>query len=121
MLAFANKAAAEMQERLENRLGHSEVTASTFHKLGKNIIAKVEGEQPSLSPLAEDDKLLAWHINNWHTQHLEEPAYKKLTLDYFETIFIQRQTLLTSNLKGPISTSFWQMISARLKVSWLRA
>ncbi|KDE39839.1 DNA helicase IV [Nitrincola lacisaponensis] len=84
MLAFANKAAAEMQERIENRLGHTHITASTFHKLGKNIIAKVEGEQPSLSPLAEDDTLLAWHINNWHAQHLEEPAYKKLTLDYFE-------------------------------------
>lgn len=84
MLAFANKAAAEMQERIGKRLGNTEITVSTFHKLGKDIIAKVEGCQPSLSPLAEDETLLSWHINNWHALHLEEPHYKKLTLDYFE-------------------------------------
>jgi DNA helicase-4 len=84
MLAFANKAAAEMQERLEEKLGHSGVVASTFHKLGKDIIASVEGSQPSLSPLAEDDKLLAWQINQWFDARLQERAYLKLVLKYFQ-------------------------------------
>ena len=84
MLAFANKAATEMQERLESRLGDTGFVASTFHKLGKNIIANVEGAQPSLSPLAEDDKLLASHVNQWFEAHLQDKAYQKLALKYFQ-------------------------------------
>lgn len=84
MLAFANEAAAEMQERIEKRLGDSGITASTFHKLGKDIIASVEGKQPSLSPLAEDNKLLAKHVNDWFEAHLKQPAYQKLVLGYFQ-------------------------------------
>ena len=53
MLAFGKKASTEMQERIEERLGNIGITASTFHGLGKQIIAQVEGAQPSLTPLAE--------------------------------------------------------------------
>ena len=84
MLAFANKAAAEMQERIEKRQGDCGITASTFHKLGKDIIASVEGKQPSLSPLADDDKLLAKQVNEWFEEHLKQQAYQKLVLDYFQ-------------------------------------
>ena len=84
MLAFANKAATEMQERIEKRLGYCGITASTFHKLGKDIIAAVEGKQPSLTPLAEDDKLLAKQVNDWFEQHLKQPHYQQLVLDYFQ-------------------------------------
>ena len=84
MLAFANKAAAEMQERIEQRLGECGITASTFHKLGKEIIAKVEGQQPSLSPLAEDDKALAQQVNQWFEEHLRTPSYQQLTIHYFQ-------------------------------------
>lgn len=44
MLAFANKAAAEMQERLEKRLGDCGIAASTFHKLGKDCCLKYHAE-----------------------------------------------------------------------------
>ncbi|HBO3046067.1 TPA: UvrD-helicase domain-containing protein [Pseudomonas aeruginosa] len=84
MLAFANKAAAEMQERIVHRLGKCSITTSTFHKLGKEIIAKVEGEQPSLSSLAEDEKALARKVNQWFEQHLKTPDYQKLAIDYFQ-------------------------------------
>lgn len=84
MLAFANKAAEEMQERIDERLGDCGVTASTFHKLGKDIIAAVEGQQPALTPLAEDDKKLAWQVNQWFEKHLEDPAYRQLTIEYFQ-------------------------------------
>lgn len=56
MLAFANKAAREMQERLDERVGAKGIVASTFRKLGMDIIASVENARPSISPLAEDDK-----------------------------------------------------------------
>ena len=83
MLAFANKAAAEMQERLAARL-KLKIEASTFHKLGKQIIASVEGKQPSLSPLAEDDQTLAFQINQWFEGHLATAEYRQLTIDYFQ-------------------------------------
>ena len=84
MLAFANKAAAEMQERIDLRLGKCGITASTFHKLGKDIIAKVEGQQPSLTPLAEDSDSLASKVNQWFEQHLKTPEYRQLTIEYFQ-------------------------------------
>ena len=84
MLAFANKAAAEMQERIDHRLGKSGITTSTFHKLGKEIIAKVEGRQPSLSPLAEDDKALSRQVSLWFEQHLKEQGYQQLVINYFQ-------------------------------------
>lgn len=84
MLAFANKAAAEMQERIDHRLGKCGITASTFHKLGKEIIAKVEGQQPSLSPLAEDDKALALQVSQWFEEHLKAPVYQQLAIKYFQ-------------------------------------
>lgn len=84
MLAFANKAAAEMQERIEKRLGDCGITASTFHKVGKDIIVAIEGKQPSLSPLVEDQKGLAAQVNQWFESHLGRPDYQKLVLTYFQ-------------------------------------
>lgn len=84
MLAFANKAALEMQERIAERLGNCGVSASTFHKLGKEIIAAVEGKQPSLTPLADDPKMLAWQVNQWFEEHLKNPQYRQITIEYFQ-------------------------------------
>lgn len=86
MLAFGNKAAKEMQERLDERLDASEsgVVASTFHKLGKDIIAQVEGAQPSVSSVAEDDRKLAKLVEQWFEEKIKEKVYKKGLLKYFE-------------------------------------
>ena len=84
MLAFANKAAAEMQERIDHRLGSCGITVSTFHKLGKEIIARVEGQQPSLTPLAEDDRALALQVIQWFEEHLKKPAYQQMAIKYFQ-------------------------------------
>ena len=100
MLAFANKAAAEMQERIENRLGDCGISASTFHKLGKDIIASVEGKQPSLSPLADDDKLLAKHVNDWFEDHLKQPAYQELVLEYFQNYLYPVRNAFDFNSEG---------------------
>ncbi len=82
MLAFANKAAQEMQERLNERVNKKGVVASTFHKLGKDIIASVEKVQPSISPLAEDGALLKKHVDGWFEALLEIPSYRQWVLDY---------------------------------------
>ena len=82
MLAFANKAAREMQERLDERVNKKGVVASTFHKLGKDIIALVEKAQPSISPLAQDGALLEKHVDEWFEALIEIPAYRQWVLDY---------------------------------------
>lgn len=82
MLAFANKAAREMQERLNERVDERGVVASTFHKLGKDIIASVEKAQPSISPLATDGALLEKQVDQWFEALLEIPSYRQWVLDY---------------------------------------
>ena len=82
MLAFANKAAQEMQARLDKRMDTKGVIASTFHKLGKEIIASVEKRQPSISPLAEDSALLEKHADQWFEEMFKIPSYGQLIIDY---------------------------------------
>ncbi len=57
MVAFTRKASEEMSERMSAFAG-AEVAVRTFHALGLEIIAKATGKKPSLSKLAEDEKLL---------------------------------------------------------------
>ena len=83
MLAFANKAAREMQERLDERVAEKGIVASTFHKLGMDIIASVENARPSISPLAEDSALLNKHVDLWFEEMQAEPRYRQQVLDYF--------------------------------------
>jgi len=83
MLAFARKAAEEMQERIEKRIGCEGLTVKTFHSLGKDIIAKVEGKQPSLSKMAEDDSLRAKFIDNVLSELLLIESYRAKLFNYF--------------------------------------
>ncbi len=47
VLSFTNASATEMSERLAAEIGYP-MNASTFHKLGLNIIAEVQGKQPKI-------------------------------------------------------------------------
>lgn len=91
MLAFAKKAAEEMQKRLKDPGllddgGKEKEIASTFHKLGSDIIVKVEreGEHLSLSPLSEDDAKLRKQVEQWFEKEMRDnPSCKQFVLDYF--------------------------------------
>lgn len=83
MLAFARKAAEEMQERIEKRIGCEGLTVKTFHSLGKDIIAKVEGKQPSLSKLAEDDSLREKFVDDALSELLLVESYRTKLFNYF--------------------------------------
>lgn len=48
VLSFTNASASEMAERIKKETGKN-IDVMTFHKLGKEIIAKVEGKQPSIT------------------------------------------------------------------------
>ncbi|EAR62033.1 UvrD-helicase domain-containing protein [Neptuniibacter caesariensis] len=84
LLAYGNKAAAEMRERIQEKLGVSNVAAYTFHVLGQKIISDVEGEKPSISPLATDEKLFTSYVDQWFSSLLSDTKYKELVLQYFE-------------------------------------
>ena len=84
MLAFAKKAAEEMQERIEEKIGDNDITVSTFHKLGKEIVTSVEGESPGVTVFAEDRRLLAKQIKDWLNELLEQDSYRRKVLEYFE-------------------------------------
>lgn len=50
VLSFTHDSANEMSKRIADETGYS-IQASTFHKLGVNIIASVEGKRPSVTSL----------------------------------------------------------------------
>lgn len=83
MLAFARKAAEEMDERINSKLNIDTLTVKTFHSLGKQIISKVEGVAPSLSPLAEDDHLRARFVDEQLQRLLQDELYKSRLITYF--------------------------------------
>lgn len=50
VLSFTNASATEMCERIRSETGE-DIDASTFHKLGLNIISKADGVQPKITQL----------------------------------------------------------------------
>lgn len=50
VLSFTNASATEMDQRIQAETG-ANIAASTFHKLGLNIITKVDGVKPRISKL----------------------------------------------------------------------
>lgn len=83
MLAFGNKAAKEMEERVEMRLGLSTLKIKTFHSLGLEIIGMVEGKRPALSDLAEDDLKLDAYMEKTIGELKRDPSYRSTFIDYF--------------------------------------
>ncbi|WP_281557064.1 UvrD-helicase domain-containing protein [Thalassomonas sp. RHCl1] len=88
LLAFGNKAAKEMDERIRQRLGRTDISSSTFHALGQTIITKVEGKAPGLTPLAQDESARQLWLEQQLNQMLTEPNlhsdYPALVLRYLE-------------------------------------
>ncbi len=83
MLAFARKAAEEMDQRIQTHLKINNLTAKTFHSLGKHIITKVEGVVPSINKMAEDERLRTHFVNEKIQRLLEDELYKSRLVTYF--------------------------------------
>ena len=88
MLAFAKKAASEMQERqdscLESWLTDGSPTIKTFHALGLGIVGAVEGRRPDLTPMAEDSHKFAKFIDAEIAERCDEPEYQDMLVRYCE-------------------------------------
>ena len=81
MLAYARKAAEEMQERqdkyLRPLLQHSTPVIKTFHALGLEIIGKVEGKWPVITPFAENNMAFSQFIEDAIRRLMAGDTYKK--------------------------------------------
>ncbi|WP_026604309.1 UvrD-helicase domain-containing protein [Methylomonas sp. 11b] len=83
MLAYARKAAHEMEERIQSKLGIQNLTVKTFHALGLDIISQVEGAMPAIDKMAEDDTLRAAFVDSQIQSLLEDERYRSRLLTYF--------------------------------------
>lgn len=83
MLAYARKAAEEMDERMQTKLGIQNLTVKTFHSLGLRIISQVEGAAPAIDKMAEDEALRAAFVDNQIQSLLEDERYRSRLLTYF--------------------------------------
>jgi len=88
LLAYGRKAANEMDERIKQKLGTDKISASTFHKLGLSIIAKVEGAKPNISLFAEDEKAKSKWVQACFEQLITtHDQYRHLVLEYFSQYY----------------------------------
>ena len=82
LLAYGKKAAQEMDQRIREKLGTDKISASTFHRLGLDIIAQVEGTKPKLSAFAEDEKSKTQWVQDCFAQLLKQPNYAARVVKY---------------------------------------
>ncbi len=89
MLAFGNKAAAEMNERIKARISSvaQDIKASTFHALGNEIIANFGGYKKAVTPFAEQSLQFTQFINSTIDILAEaDDNYKVLLVNYFSSL-----------------------------------
>ncbi len=77
VLSFTNASASEMRERINKETG-LEIAASTFHKLGMNIINSVEGITPKITKIQ-----LQQFVRERLSEYIKNPAYLDLLCRYF--------------------------------------
>ncbi|MFC0227932.1 DNA helicase IV [Serratia aquatilis] len=78
LLAFGRKAAEEMNERIQTRLGNEAIKAKTFHALALQIIQEGSRKVPGISKLETDSNARrTLLIKNWQQQCGEKKAHAK--------------------------------------------
>ncbi len=80
-LAYNRKAATELADRIETRIGET-VTVDTFHALGYRVISKVRGERPAITGLASDPAGHTRWIGDTFAKLLASPELRHLYLDF---------------------------------------
>ncbi|WP_305906743.1 UvrD-helicase domain-containing protein [Methylomarinum sp. Ch1-1] len=100
MLAFARKAADEMEERIQDKLGIDSLTVKTFHGLGKHIIAQVEGKASAINTLAEDDHLRARFVDEQLQRLLKDELYQSRFVNYVVRFRYRYSSVFHFNSQG---------------------
>ena len=84
LVSFTKKSAQEMTERIQDKLGIN-AQATTFHRLGLEIIKNANGRRPEVS----DENVLGDFINNFfENELLNHPELIKNLTEYF-TYFLE--------------------------------
>lgn len=86
LLAFGNKAALEMNQRIQERLPSiaEDFKASTFHALGNMILANHFGYKKAVTPFVEQPHLYSQFINQQLSDLANQDVeYKALLVNYF--------------------------------------
>lgn len=79
LISFTKKSALEMTERIQNRLGIP-IEATTFHKLGLDIIKNADGRRPDVA----DENVLNQFVHDFfENQLLNFPELIKNLTEYF--------------------------------------
>jgi len=82
MLAFNKKAALEMSERIEDRIGEK-IRVQTFHALGLSVLAEIEGRKPTLAKSAEDRVQFLKTISELIEEASNDKVFDKSLRRYF--------------------------------------
>ena len=131
LLAFGKAAADEMSTRIKAKCGIA-IDAKTFHALGNQILANVQGDAPALAPEASDDAQFNSLLRDIMLNDLaRNPRVGKLLLKWFSDFYrpyksewdfkskdeyyryVEKQELRT--LKGELVKSFEELTIA----NWL--
>ena len=76
MVSFTNASAAEMKERLQKETGEM-IEASTFHKLGLNILTEVGGVKPQITSINPKT-----YVREWLKTNIQNSAYLELLCNF---------------------------------------
>jgi len=79
LISFTKKSAEEMTERIQNKLAIP-ISATTFHKLGLEIIKKTEGKRPEV---ADENCLVQFIHNFFENKIVNHPDLIKALTEYF--------------------------------------
>lgn len=111
MLAFARDARFEMKQRLENRIEDhdtSDVSVHTFHSFGLEVAGQATGKKPSLSKLAEDERLLLRFIDETVRRNLRDKGFRKSIYTWFGEHFAKYRSIFEFENQG----SYWDYLRA---------
>jgi len=81
LLSFTSKAAGELAERIKEKFD-TDLTVSTFHKLGLHILGS-EGSKPSISKLAQDANELHKFIETVIREMMSDREYSRKLIQFF--------------------------------------
>ncbi len=117
MLAFGNKAAKEMAERLAVSVS-SDIKVATFHRLAMSLIEEATGNKPTVAPFATDEEARMVFFGELMATHFSENAHSERWQKHLERWAIpglQKNGNWQEGLDRGTVDWLWQRISLLLQ------